>query len=195
MGTRDPRVDTYIASRAPFAQPILTEVRELVHEVCPEVEETIKWGSPAFTYHGILCILAGFKAHCAIVVKGAGPGSDEAPSGMGQFGKITSPADLPSRRVLTAELRRAMARNEAGPASRPVKTKPRPALRVPADLAAALRRSAKARATFERLSPSQRRDYIEWITEAKRDETRARRLATTIEWLAEGKTRNWKYEK
>ena len=195
MGTRDPRVDAYIASRAAFAQPILAQVRELVHEVCPEVEETIKWGSPAFTYNGILCILAGFKAHCAIVVKGAGPGSDKAPSGMGQFGKISGLADLPSRRVLTAELRRAMARNEAGPAKRPAAAKPRPALRVPADLTAALRRNARARASFDRFSPSQRRDYIEWITEAKRDETRARRLATTIEWLAEGKTRNWKYER
>jgi uncharacterized protein YdeI (YjbR/CyaY-like superfamily) len=199
MGTRDPRVDAYIARSAEFARPILTHLREVVHAACPEVEETVKWSFPHFMHQGMLCSMAAFKAHCAfnfwkgaLVMDGDG-GSAEA---MGQFGRITTLAELPPKTVLSGYVRKAMALNESGaraPARR--KAAPKPALAVPDDLAGALRTHRKAAATFEGFSPSQRREYIEWITEAKGESTRARRLTTTIEWLAEGKPRNWKYMK
>ncbi|HEU4643222.1 MAG TPA: YdeI/OmpD-associated family protein [Gemmatimonadaceae bacterium] len=199
MGTRDPRVDDYIARSAEFARPILTHLREVVHAACPDVAETIKWGFPHFMHQGILCSTAAFKEHCALNFwKGAlviGHGADgDSEEAMGQFGRITMLADLPSAQVLSGYVRKAMALNESGtkaPARK--KASPKPALAVPDDLAGALRKSRKAAATFEAFSPSQRREYIEWITEAKGEGTRARRLATTIEWLAEGKPRNWKY--
>jgi len=202
MGTRDPRVDAYVARSAPFAQPILVHIRELVHEVCPEVEETMKWSFPHFTYRGkILCSMASFKQHCALgfwkgseVVGGAGADPGEA---MGQFGRITAPDDLPPREELAGYVRRAMeliASGGGGGAPSP-KRAPKPPLAVPDSLTEALAGNEKARAAFEAFSPSHRREYVEWITEAKGEETRKRRIATALEWLAEGKSRNWKYEK
>jgi uncharacterized protein YdeI (YjbR/CyaY-like superfamily) len=200
MGTRDPRIDAYIARSADFARPILTHLRELVHEACPEVEETIKWGFPHFVYRsGILCSMASFKEHCAFGFwKGAQVVDGGVDGAMGQFGRISSISDLPSNRILTGYIRKAMQLSEAGVKS-PTRTKPKAAARkavaVPDDLVRALRKNARARATFEGFSPSNQREYIEWIVEAKREETRQRRLETAIEWLAEGKPRNWKYMK
>jgi uncharacterized protein YdeI (YjbR/CyaY-like superfamily) len=199
MGTRDPRIDAYIARSADFAQPILTHLREVVHDVCPEVEETLKWGAPHFMYKGMLCGMASFKHHCAFGFwKGAlvlERGGDRAEEAMGQFGRITAISDLPPRSVLARYIKVAMRLNEEGVKS-PTRTKrTKKPLAVPADLSAALRRNAKARTTFEEFSPSHRREYIEWITEAKREETRKKRLATTLEWLAEGKPHNWKYKR
>ena len=195
MGERDPRIDGYIAKAAPFARPILEHLRELVHRGCPEVVETMKWSTPAFDYRGPLCSMAAFKARAtfgfwrgALVVPSA---TSMAP--MSQFGRLTSLADLPPDQELLSLIRKAAALNEAG-----VKAPPRPArvkqpIAMPADLAAALKKNARARATFEGFSPSHRREYLAWITEAKGEATRRRRLATTIEWLSEGKPRNWKY--
>jgi uncharacterized protein YdeI (YjbR/CyaY-like superfamily) len=197
MGTRDPRIDAYIAKSADFAKPILTHLRDIVHEACPEVEETIKWGFPNFTYRGILCSMASFKEHCAFGFwKGALVMEGSTDGAMGQFGRITAIAELPSKKVLTGYIKKAMQLNEAGVKS-PARAKPvaKKAVAVPDDLARALKKNTKARATFEGFSPSQRREYIEWIVEAKREETRQRRLETAIEWLAEGKQRNWKYMK
>lgn len=196
MPTSDPRVDAYIAKAAPFAQPILAHLRALVHATCPEVEESIKWGAPFFLYRGLFCHMAAFKQHCAFgfwkwkqVV-----GEDAPEEAMGQFGRIQTLADLPPEKTIVAYLRKAMALNEAGvPAATRARKTPRPEAEVPDDLAAALKKHAKARRAFEAFGPSHRRDYIEWIVEAKREETRAKRLATTLEWLAEGKPRNWKY--
>ena len=199
MGNKDPRVDAYILKSAEFARPILTHIREVVHEACPEAEETLKWGFPHFTYKGILCSMASFKAHCALTFwKGDEVlGPDEASEGaMGQFGRLSALKDLPSKRVLKGYVKKAKALKEAGtpgPISR--RTRSGEEAEVPDDLRAALKRDKKARDTFEALAPGHRREYIGWITEAKRPETRARRLATTLEWLAEGKKRNWKYEK
>ena len=206
MGTRDPRVDAYIAKSADFARPILTHFREVVHAACPDVVETLKWGMPSFTYKGILCGMAAFKEHCGFhfwqgsLVFGADrpePASDE--KGMGQFGRVTKLSDLPSKRVLASYVKKAAALNEAGvKKSRPTSKRAARAANapvVPDDLARALRRNAAARKTFDGFSPSHQREYVQWITEAKRDETRERRLATTIEWLAEGKPRNWQYMK
>ena len=200
MGARDRRVDAYIARSAGFAHPILEHLRAIVHEACPDAEETLKWSLPHFMYHGgQLCGMAAFQQHCtfgfrkgALVLDDQGRRADEA---MGQFGRITSVRDLPPKRVLARYVKKAMALHDEGvkvPRTAVVKRKPLP---VPADLAAGLKRNARARATFAALAPSHRREYIEWITEAKRDETRARRLATTLEWLAQGRSRNWKHER
>ena len=199
MATRDPRIDAYIAKSAGFAKPILSHLRELVHDACPDVEETIKWGVPHFAHHGLLCSMASFKAHCAFGFwKGTLVFEDAAKSteAMGQFGSITSLSDLPSDRKIKSYVKRAAALNESGvKVARPPKDPKRRAEldAVPDDLAAALRRNTRARKTFEAFSPSNRRDYVEWIIDAKREVTRASRLATTIEWLEEGKPRNWKY--
>ena len=200
MPSIDPRVDAYIADAAEFARPILERARAVVHEACPQVEETIKWGMPTFVYAGsILCGMAAFKQHAtfgfwkhALVM---GEGAER--TGMGSFGKMTSVRDLPPKKDLVALIRKAMTLNEQGaktPQARR-RTTPRPAPTVPPDLAAALRGNAAARGTFEGFPPSHQREYVEWLEDAKREDTRAKRLAQTIEWLAEGKQRNWKYMK
>lgn len=195
----DPRVDDYIAKSAEFARPILKHLRALVHEACPEAEETIKWSMPSFTHHGILCGMAAFKAHCTFGFWRRGLTDEIAKTGvdadaaMGSLGRITSVKDLPSDKAMLGYIRKAAKLNEAGGPARP-KPKPKPALAVPADLAAALKKNAKAAKEFAGFSPSARREYIEWVTEAKRPETRQTRLKTTIQWVATGKRRNWKYE-
>ena len=197
---RDPRIDDKIAKAAPFARPILDHLRDLVHKAIPEVGEAIKWGMPHFTYRGKnVAGMAAFKSHCAFMIHGEGRQGDEAGEGegMGSFGKIASHDDLPPDSELAAKLQAAMKRvDEAGSAAglRP-KAAPKAEIAVPQDFAAALRDTPAANATFDRLTPSQRREYLEWITGAKRDETRAKRVATALEWLAAGKRRNWKYEK
>lgn len=197
--SHDPRVDAYIARSADFAKPILEYVRAQVHEACPGVEETIKWGMPTFMHAGgILCGTAAFKRHASFGFwKHALVVSDGSPAeGMGSFGKLSSVADLPAKRQLLAYLKKAVRLNEQGvrtPAARKAAT-PKPLPEIPADFAAALRADAAAKTAFEGFAPSHRREYLEWILDAKREETRARRIAQAVEWLAEGKSRNWKYE-
>lgn len=214
MATRDSRIDAYIARSAEFARPILECVRERVHDSCPEVEETIKWGMPTFVHAGaILCSMAAFKQHAsfgfwkhALVVggdvaaegaalEGAASGG-AAPVGMGSFGRLVSVRDLPQKRRMAAYIKKAMSLNEQGvkvPGVRKA-VAPKPLPDVPADFANALHANAGAQATFEGFAPSHRRDYLDWILDAKREETRARRIAQAIEWLAEGKSRYWKYQ-
>lgn len=197
MSTKDPRVDAYIAAAAPFARPILKSLRQSIHAVCPGVEETMKWSFPHFLHHGILCSMAAFKAHCSFGFwKGSLiVGTARAGEAMGQLGRITALPDLPSQKVLAGWIAQAMKLNEQGTRAPPKSAaRPKPDLRTPPDLAAALAKSPAARKTFAAFSPSCKREYIEWIVEAKREETRAKRLATTLEWLAQGKKRNWKYE-
>ena len=198
MATTDPRIDAYVARAAPFARPVLTHLRAVVHAAVPGVEETIKWGMPHFMHGGILCGFAAFKAHCAFHVRGAEDllGGAARADAMGQFGRITALSDLPPKATLTRILRAAAARNDAGvKAPRPARKSPKPEAKVPPDLAVALKGNARARSTFEGFSPSRRREYVEWIVEAKGEDTRARRLAQAIAWMAEGKSRNWKYER
>lgn len=197
-GKRDPRVDACIKKAQPFAQPILRYLREIVHEGCPDVEETIKWGMPSFAYRGQLAGMAGFKAHITFgfwkgkLVTGEMPRAKEA---MWSFGRITSIEDLPPKRQLLGLVRKAAKLNVAG-AKVPRRPKhARPALRAPADLNAGLKAKPKAKAFWATLPPSAKRDYIEWITEAKQATTRAKRLAETLKWLGEGRRRNWKYER
>ena len=197
MGTRDTRVDAYIARSAGFARPILTHLRAVVHEGCPAVEETIRWGMPSFTYHGILCGMAAFTAHCTfgfwrgtLIV---GRDASTTATAMGNFGRLTSLKDLPAKRILLRYVKTAMRLNEEG-IKAPPKHRPRKkAAPMPADLGAGLKQNAKARAAWAAFGPGARREYIEWITEAKRPATRAERLKTTLQWVAQGKPRNWKY--
>lgn len=201
MGERDSHVDAYIAQAAPFARPILEKLRELVHQGCPQVEETIKWGVPHFEYKGMLVGMAGFKEHVGWGfwksklmrdpqgIFGGDP--KESPFAM----KPRTLADLPPDEVFLAYLAEAVRLNEEGAKVPREKSKKKAEIEVPDDLRAALVENAEARATFEGFSYSNRKEYVEWLTEAKREETRKKRLATAIEWLAEGKPRNWKYMK
>jgi uncharacterized protein YdeI (YjbR/CyaY-like superfamily) len=196
----DPRIDQYVSKAPDFAKPILKYLRATVHAACPEVDETMKWSRPHFEYKGMLCGMSAFKAHCSFGFwKGSliiARSDNKNDSAMGQFGRIETLDDLPPKKQIIAYVHAAMKLNEDGVVS-PARAnrKARKPAAVPADLAAALKKNKAARETFENFSPSNQRDYIEWITEAKADDTRQRRLATTLEWLAEGKPRNWKYMK
>ena len=197
MGKRDPRVDVYIRKAAPFAQPILREFRDIVHGACPGVEETMKWSFPHFDYKGVMCSMAAFKAHAAFgfwkgsLVTG-GPRQADA---MGHFGRITKRSDLPSKAVLAGFVKKAAALNDAGVKEPRAPRRAAAPVRTPAILAAAFRTNTAAKTGYDAMPPSHKREYIEWITEAKADATRARRLAQAVEWMAEGKSRNWKYER
>jgi uncharacterized protein YdeI (YjbR/CyaY-like superfamily) len=196
MPGHDPRVDAYIAAAAEFARPILEEIRKRVHAACPQVEETIKWGMPNFVHAGgILCGMAAFKQHASFGYwKHALVMGEAERDGMGSYGKLASVGDLPPKARMQADLKRAMKLNEEG--VKPERRKPasKPAPEVPGDLAAALDKDKAAKATFDGFPPSCKREYIDWIVEAKREETRAKREAQAVEWMAEGKRRNWKYE-
>ena len=200
MGTRDARVDEYIAKSPEFAKPILKYIRDTVHAAVPEVEETMKWSVPHFDYKGTMANMAAFKAHCALgfwkgtLVTGKMPKSEES---AGSMGRIESLQDLPKKKELTALFKKAASLNDEGVKSptRGVARTPKPELPTPDDLAKALGKNKKAKAAFDAFSPSHRREYIEWITEAKAEETRKRRLEQAIEWMGEGKSRNWKYER
>ena len=192
---RDPRIDAYIDKAGDFAQPVLRHFRELVHKTIDGAGEAVKWGMPHFTHNGRnLAGMAAFKAHCAVIVHGAGRQGEA--DGMGSYGKITSLKEVPDDNELAPKLIEARDRIETKgtAAKRSPRTAPKPELPVPQDFEAALRDNARARATFEGFPPSQRREYIEWVSAAKQDATRAKRLAMSIEWLAEGRRRNWKYE-
>ena len=201
MAKHDPRIDAYIEKSEEFARPILRHLRDVVHAACPDVEETMKWSFPHFDYKGIMCSMAAFKAHCAFNFWHPQVVGDAAKEGaMGQLGRITSLKDLPPKKVLVGYVKKAMALKDAGEKptwadARAAKAGKRREPQVPEDLAAALakKKNRKAKETFEAFSPSQRREYVKYITEAKRPETRARRVAESVEWLTEGKQRNWKY--
>jgi uncharacterized protein YdeI (YjbR/CyaY-like superfamily) len=195
--SRDPRIDAYIAKAAPFAQPILKQIRERVHGAIPNIEEEMKWGAPAFTLDGkILLMMAAFKQHAALNFwRGQEIGDKQPKAGaMGQFGRLTSVGDLPSDAEFDALVRQAAALSAAGPAPRKTKHAPKPAPAMHPDFAAALAKSPKAKAALDGFPPSAQRDYLEWIGEAKQDATRAKRIATAVEWLEQGKRRNWKYQ-
>jgi hypothetical protein len=198
MPTTDPRIDAYIAKSADFAQPILKHIRSLVHAACPDVVETMKWSFPHFEHQGVLCSMAAFKQHCAFGFwKGKlflPQGDELGDNAMGQFGRITSIDDLPSKKVLLGYIKQAVKLNEEGVKAPKPPKKEKGKLIVPPYFRAALKKSKKAQATFDNFSPSHQREYVEWVTEAKQEATRERRLATAVEWLAEGKSKNWKYE-
>jgi uncharacterized protein YdeI (YjbR/CyaY-like superfamily) len=192
----DPRIDAYIDRQAGFAQPILRHLRAVMREACPDGEETLKWSHPSFVYKGkILAGFAAFKAHATFGYwNDAMLGEDEKDrSAMGQFGRLAALDDLPPRDTLIALTQKSMRLIEDG-VKPPRAMGKKPPFTVPQDLRAAVDAVPAAKATFDGFAPSCQREYVEWVTEAKRDETRAKRLAQTVEWLAEGKKRNWKYE-
>lgn len=199
MPTVDPRVDAYIEKSAPFAQPILNHIRKLVHKAYPGIEETMKWSFPHFEYKGTICSMASFKQHCAfgfwkqsLLEQAAFPAEKTA---MGSFGRITSVKDLPSDKVMIGLIHQAVELNEKGIKVEKKKPVSNQELVVPRDLTKALSKNKAAKVAFEKFSPSHKKEYVMWIEEAKTEPTRNKRLATTVEWLSEGKSRNWKYEK
>lgn len=200
MGTRDPRVDVYIAKSADFARPVLEHLRALVHEACQDVEETMKWSFPHFDYKGMMCSMAAFKNHCsfgfwkASLMKDAKKFASAADLGMGTFGRITSIKDLPPKNVMLRYIKEAARLNDEGVKVPRTKAASKSPVRVPADLARALEKNKKAHEVFAAFSPSHKREYIEYITEAKRLPTRERRIGKTIELLGKGKSLNDKYE-
>jgi uncharacterized protein YdeI (YjbR/CyaY-like superfamily) len=209
MGTKDPRVDEYIEKKAAdFAKPILKKLRTLVHKGCSDVEETIKWGMPSFDYKGPFCSMVAFKQHCgfgfwksSLIFDGKNHTSEaEQRLKWGAEGKgsdcsrITSVKDLPTDAKILALIRKAKKLNDDGVKIPKEKTAKKP-LPMPKDFEAALKKTKGAKANFGKFPPSHKREYIEWIIEAKRDETRRKRIATAVEWIAEGKSRNWKYQK
>jgi uncharacterized protein YdeI (YjbR/CyaY-like superfamily) len=199
MGTEDKRVDAYIAKSQPFAQPILKHLRTLMHAHCPDVTETVKWSMPHFDYKGsIFANMASFKQHCAF---GFWLGDllkveTKNEKAMGDFGRIVSLDGLPSDKEIARLIKTAMKLHDSG-AKLPARAKPKESapLEIPAPFMAALKKNKKALATFEAFPPSHKKEYVQWVVEAKAEDTKARRLAQAIEWMAEGKSRNWKYEK
>jgi hypothetical protein len=196
MGKRDARVDAYIGKSAEFARPILTHVRSLVHDACPDVEETLKWSVPHFEYEGVLCGMAAFKQHCNITIwKGALIAGSDGRDEKGQFRNIRSLSDLPSDKIMKALFKEAARLNERGIRTPRSPAKEKKPVVVPAELKKGLKKNKKAAAAFEKFPPSHKREYAEWIADAKGADTRQRRADSAIEWIAEGKSRNWKYEK
>jgi uncharacterized protein YdeI (YjbR/CyaY-like superfamily) len=203
MPSTDPRIDAYIEKKAAFAKPVLMHLRKLVHKACPEVDETIKWGMPFFDYKGSpICCTAAFKEHCAFTFWKAKLMKD--PEGilqvadrhaMGNFDRITSLKDLPSDKILIAYIKEAAKLNEEDIKLLPRKKAAPAELKMPVDFAAALKKNKQAQTVFDNFPPGKRKDYIGWITEAKTESTKLKRIETAVEWIAEGKGRNWKYEK
>lgn len=195
MGAKNPIIDDYIKNAPDFAKPILKHLRKIVHAGCPDVEETIKWRFPSFMYKGMLCAMAAFNQHCTFGFwKGELIVSNAKDEGMGQFGKILSLDHLPSDKTMLKYVKEAVRLNDEGiKAPRQTRAKVKKPLVIPDYFTNALKRNAKARQTFDSFSYSHKKEYLEWITDAKQDETRERRLQSALQWMSEGKSRNWKY--
>ena len=202
---KDKRIDAYIAKAQPFAQPIMKKMRELIHKANPEVTETVKWGMPSFDYKGPYFSFAAFKQHCVAgfwkykLIKDSkgylGEIAAQGGAAMGNLGRMTSIKDLPPDSVLVDFFKQAKKLNDDGVKQERPKSKPKKEIPMPKEFAAALSKNKKAKEVYENFSPSHKREYLEWITEAKTDETKNKRIETTLEWLSEGKPRNWKYMK
>jgi len=202
MGKREKNVDAYIMKSADFAQPILEHLRDIVHKACPGVEEKIKWGAPHFEYKGMMCGMAAFKQHCAFGFWKAALMEDKilmenakSERAMGHLGRITTLKDLPSNKTLIGYIHEAMKLNEAGIKVEKRKPAAPKDLTMSAYFTKALNKNKIALQNFKKFSPSGKKEYVEWLEEAKTEETRNKRLTTAVEWIAEGKTRNWKYKK
>ncbi|MCH5596618.1 YdeI/OmpD-associated family protein [Niabella ginsengisoli] len=204
MPTLNSKVDDYIAKSADFAKPILEHFRAIVHKASPDITESIKWGVPSFDYKGkMMCSVAAFKKHCAIgfwlgaQVKALKPYLEKATEAASEFGRIaniTSVKDLPKDMDLIAAVKEAIHLADLGVTMKRAPAKKSAELPVPEALSKALQKNKKAKEVFENFSPSHRKEYIQWINDAKTDATRDKRLASAMEWIAEGKGRNWKYE-
>lgn len=203
MPVADKRIDAYILKAERFAQPVLNHLRGLVHIACPGVQETMKWSFPHFEYNGsILCSMASFKKHCAFGFWKASLMKDphklfalQERAAMGQLGRIESIKDLPSDKILISYIKQAARLNKEG-VKLPSRARPAPTVsEAPDYMINALKKNKKAWSNFEAFSPGQKKEYIEWVTGAKTEPTRNKRLSDMLEWVAEGKIRNWKYLK
>ncbi len=203
MAAKDARIDAYIAKAQPFAQPVMKHLRDLIHKTCPDVTETMKWSFPHFDYKGIMCSMASFKNHCVFGFWKAALMSDpklvenaKSEVAMGHFGRMTSIKDLPSDKIIIKYIKEAMKLNETGvKIVKPVRSKEVKELIIPPYLEKALKKDKKALKTFDGFPYSHKKEYIEWLEDAKTEVTREKRLLTTMELLQEGKSRNWKYMK
>lgn len=201
MAKKDPRIDAYIAKSADFAKPIMNHLRSLVHQACPDVEEKMKWSFPHFDYKGMMCSMASFKQHCAFgfwktaLMKDAKKLLDNRANAMGSFGRITSLKDLPSDKIIISYLKEAMKLNDEDVKLKKANPSEKNELIIPKYVIDSLKKNKKALSTFENFSYANKKDYVEWITDAKTEETRNKRLSQAVEWMAEGKIRNWKYIK
>jgi uncharacterized protein YdeI (YjbR/CyaY-like superfamily) len=203
MIAKNPPIDAYIAKSAAFAKPILTHLRKLVHQACPTAEEKIKWSFPHFDYKGeMMCSMAAFKQHCVFGFWKAALMKDKllmknarSEVAMGHLGKITTLKDLPPDKKIIAWIKEAMQLNDQGLTVQKTKPLPATALTIPDYFSKAVKKNKKAWNTFDAFSPSAKKEYVQWVTEAKAAETRNKRLMQAIEWMAEGKPRNWKYMK
>lgn len=208
MGSQqDPKVDAYIAKAQPFAQPILKHLRDLMHKGCSGIEEAIKWSHPFFLYRGtIMAHMVAFKEHCAFGFWGEEIAALLRESGYvedasrGKLGRITNARDLPPDKILLGWIREAAGFIERGEHTSPITARnkvekaPKSTPKASPEFAAALKKNKEAAAVFEAFSSSCKREYVDWIAEAKREETRDKRIAQAVEWIAEGKQRNWKYQ-
>jgi uncharacterized protein YdeI (YjbR/CyaY-like superfamily) len=202
MEQYDSRVDAYIAKAAPFAKPILEHLRQLVHSVSPLLTETMKWGFPFFDYNGSVCQMAAFKEHMGFgfwkqkQLNDPGKLIQQEDGTAGSFGKIISLNDLPPDEILIDFIKQAMLLNEPNNKKPAVKkeTAPKAAIEMPVDFANLLAANPKAFDIYEKFSPSHKREYLEWIIESKSDTTRQKRMEQALEWISEGKSRNWKYQ-
>ena len=204
MGTKDKRIDAYIAKSADYAKPIMEHLRKLIHKTCPEVTETVKWGMPSFEYKGPFVGFAAFKKHAVLGFWKAAIMKDkkiltgkDTKGAMGNLGKLESIDDLPKDTVLVKWIKEAMKLNADGVKFvRAVKPKhERKEYTMPDYFQKVLNKNKKAKAVYDKFSPSHKKEYLEWIVEAKTEETRNKRMENAIEWLTEGKSRNWKYQR
>lgn len=205
MAIRDKRIDAYIKKAEPFARPVLIKLRELVHRANPEVTEEIKWGMPAFTYKGPYCGMASFKKHAVFLFwkhklikdpKGyLAERSSEGGEAMGNLGRITGISDLPPDRVLLDFLKQAKKLNDENIKVEKKPANKKPEIAIPDYFENALKKNKTAARHFDTFPPSARKEYIQWLLEAKTETTRENRLETAMEWISEGKRRNWKYRK
>ncbi len=201
MNQFDERVDAYIEKSAPFAQEILNHIRGLVHQASPLINETIKWSFPHFVYKDTICSMAAFKEHCTFGFWKASLMQDpyqlfgERANAMGSLGRIEKLTDLPSDKILLEYISAALKLDEAGVKIKKVASAPKAEIPIPDYFEEELKRQPKARQVFENFSASHKREYLEWITTAKSEATKLKRMATTIEWLNEGKSLNWKYQR
>ncbi|HEV7643771.1 MAG TPA: YdeI/OmpD-associated family protein [Pyrinomonadaceae bacterium] len=203
MGTRDERIDAYIAKSADFAKPILTHLRELVHKACPDVEEKIKWSCPHFDYKGPFCNMAAFKNHCAfgfwkgtLIPELKGKVEQMGQTTIGHLGQLKTLKDLPPDKVLIGYIKKAAELNDKG-VKTPVRTKSgveKKETVIPDELLAALKKNKKAMEVWKAFSPSKVREYADWIADAKTDATKNKRMADAVAWISEGKSRHWKYQ-
>ena len=203
MDNKNPHIDLYIEKAAPFAQTVLRHLRQLVHKTCPEVVENVKWGMPSFEYKGLWCGFASFKEHCTFGFWKAGIMKDSqvllgkaSKAAMGNLGRITSMKDLPSDKIIIGWLKESMKLNDEGiKVPKDVTKHEKKVIITPKWFIEAVKKNKKAWTTFDNASQSFKKEYVQWVTEAKTDETKDKRLKQSIEWMVEGKHRNWKYMK